>query len=259
VTESEMLNVLNRFFSDGATLSIGTYLGAAFVTICASAFGAYLLTIIKKNAEISAINSKFSQTVTLLEKQTDIVKRAEAVISNQSWVEQQRWLFRKELYLLITDLLIKAREKSVELNSILESVNRFNPNEESSIDEDAQFEAWEKYKDEKLSECHKFVQEHIKPIADEIALLVNLKGRLFLNQESINILGEFYNSHNTWYQKELEEEGFDSSSISSPYGLPCGPSEEGYLAHYSKAAKDAYIMIISEARKDLKIDINLKT
>ena len=254
MTESELLIVLNRFLSEGITLSIGTYIGAGVFTICASAIGAYTLTYFKKNAEIKAINSSLEE----IKKHTDAVKKAEAVISNQSWVEQQRWLFRKELYLSIIELLIKARDKSLELDSILFSVKQFSFNEESSVDEDAQFEVWENQKDEVIAECHKFIEEHIKPIADDIALLVNKKGRLFLNQESISILGEFYNSHKTWYQKELDENGFDPKNISSHHDLPAGPSEEGYLAHYSKAAKDAYKMIITVARKDLKIDMSLE-
>ena len=254
MTESELLIVLNRFLSEGVTLSLGTYIGASVVTLFASAIGAYTLTFFKKSAEIKAINSSLAE----IKKHTDAVKKAEAVISNQSWVEQQRWLFRKELYLSIIELLIKARDKSLELDNILSSINQFSFNEESSVDEDAQFEVWEKQKDEVISECHKFIKEHIKPIADDIALLVNKKGRLFLNQESISILGKFYNSHKTWYQKELDEEGFDPKNILSHYDLPMGPSEEGYLAHYSNAAKDAYKMIITVARKDLKIDMSLE-
>ncbi|OOE70747.1 hypothetical protein [Salinivibrio kushneri] len=254
MTESELLIVLNRFLSEGITLSIGTYIGAGVVTICASAIGAYTLTFFKKNAELKAIHSSVEE----IKKHTDAVKKAEAVISNQSWVEQQRWLFRKELYLSIIELLIKAREKSLELDSILSSIKQFSFDEESSVDEDAQFEVWENQKDEIIDECHDFVKKNIKPIADDIALLVNKKGRLFLNQESISILGEFYNSHKTWYQKELDENGFDPKNISSHHDLPAGPSEEGYLAHYSKAAKDAYKMIITVARKDLKIDMNLE-
>ena len=257
MTESELLIVLNRFFSEGATLSIYTYLGAGVVTFIAGTVGVYISAYIKKDAEIKAINGKLDATNEQLAKQTLIVKKVEAEISNQSWVEQQRWLFRKDLYLAIIELLIKARDQSKELDSILNCVNPFCFDEESNLDEDAQLEIWENHKDEVLSASHKFVTEHIKPIAEEVALLVNQKGRLFLNAEAISILGKFYNSHKTWYEEELEEEGFEPDKISSVYALPSGPCEAGYLAHYSKAAKNAYIRIITEARDDLKIDMSL--
>ena len=57
MTESELLVVLNRFLSEGTTLSLGTYIGAGFVTICVSAIGAYTLTFFKKNAEINSAHS----------------------------------------------------------------------------------------------------------------------------------------------------------------------------------------------------------
>ena len=254
MTESELLDALNQFFSDGIKLPVAMYIVTGVITLFSSVIGASIFTFFKKNAELKAINKNLKA----IKDYTETVKKAEAVILNQSWVEQQRWLFRKELYLSIMELLIKARDKSLELDAILSTVNPPSFNEESSVGEDAQFEMWEKGKDKVLSECHIFVNEHIKPIADEIALLVNKKGRLFLNKKSILILGSFYHSNKTWYQKELDAEGFDPKKISSHYDLPTGPTEEGELAHYSKAAEEAYYEIITVAREDLKIDMSLE-
>ncbi|EOU2464984.1 TPA: hypothetical protein KDY95_003434 [Vibrio cholerae] len=257
MTESELLIVLNRFLDSNVKLSLLTYVGAAVVSIIVGVFSASVTAYFKKSAEVKALSDRLDETSKQLEQQTKVVKRVEADISNQTWIEQQRWLFRKDLYLSIIELLIKAREKSLALDEMINSLPSFYFDEESDLDEDQQTENWENLVSQATQECHDFVEENITPVAKDIALLVNRQGRLFLSKNALFILADFYNSSETWYQKELEEEGFDASNVYSPYALPSGPTELGYLCHYSKAAKEAYKMIIREAKSDLKIDISL--
>lgn len=228
MTESELLIVLNRFLDSNVKLSLLTYVGAAVVSIIVGVFSASVTAYFKKSAEVSALSDRIDETCKQLEQQAKVVKRVEADISNQTWIEQQRWLFRKDLYLAIIDLLIRAREQSLALDEMINSMPGFY-----------------------------FDEENITPVAEEIALLVNRQGRLFLSKNALLILADFYNSGETWYKKELEEERFDVNNLHSPYGVPSGPTEHGYLCHYSKAAKEAYRMIIREAKSDLKIDITL--
>ncbi|EOX3402794.1 hypothetical protein [Vibrio cholerae] len=257
MTESELLIVLNRFLDSNVKLSLLTYVGAAVVSIIVGVFSASLTAYFKKSAEVSALSDRIDETCKQLEQQAKVVKRVEADISNQTWIEQQRWLFRKDLYLAIIDLLIRAREQSLALDEMINSMPGFYFDEESELDEDQQIENWENLVSIATQECHDFVEENITPVAEEIALLVNRQGRLFLSKNALLILADFYNSGETWYKKELEEERFDVNNLHSPYGLPSGPTEHGYLCHYSKAAKEAYRMIIREAKSDLKIDITL--
>jgi hypothetical protein len=257
MTESELLIVLNRFLDSHVKLSFLTYLGAALISIIVGAISAYVTAYLKRSAEIKALSARLDDTKIQLEQQTKVVKRVEAEISNQTWIEQQRWLFRKDLYLSIIELLIKGREQSLVLDGMIKSIPSFYFNEESELDEDEQMDNWEKLVECSLQDCHDFVEHNITPVAKDIALLVNKQGRLFLSKGALEILADFYNSSETWYEKELEEEGFDINNVHSPYGLPSGPDEVGYLCHYSKAAKDAYKMIILEAKNDLKIDMSL--
>lgn len=257
MTESELLIVLNRFLDSHVKQSFLTYLGAALISIIVGAISAYVTAYLKRSAEIKALSARLDDTKIQLEQQTKVVKRVEAEISNQTWIEQQRWLFRKDLYLSIIELLIKGREQSLVLDGIIKSIPSFYFNEESELDEDEQMDNWEKLVECSLQDCHDFVEHNITPVAKDIALLVNKQGRLFLSKGALEILADFYNSSETWYEKELEEEGFDINNVHSPYGLPSGPDEVGYLCHYSKAAKDAYKMIILEAKNDSKIDMSL--
>ncbi|MCC4858905.1 hypothetical protein LMH78_24165 [Vibrio lentus] len=257
MTESELLIVLNRFLDSHVKQSFLTYLGAALISIIVGAISAYVTAYLKRSAEIKALSARLDDTKIQLEQQTKVVKRVEAEISNQTWIEQQRWLFRKDLYLSIIELLIKGREQSLVLDGMIKSIPSFYFNEESELDEDEQMDNWEKLVECSLQDCHDFVEHNITPVAKDIALLVNKQGRLFLSKGALEILADFYNSSETWYEKELEEEGFDINNVHSPYGLPSGPDEVGYLCHYSKAAKDAYKMIILEAKNDLKIDMSL--
>ncbi|MFA0057873.1 hypothetical protein [Vibrio echinoideorum] len=257
MTESELLSVLNRFLDSNVKLSLLTYLGAALICIIVGAISAYVTAYLKKSAEVKVLNNRLDETNIQLAQQTEVVKRVEAEISNQTWIEQQRWLFRKDLYLSIIELLIKGREQSLALDGMIKSIPSFYFSEESELDEDEQRENWEKLVECSLQECHDFVETNITPVKKDIALLVNKQGRLFLSEGAIKILAGFYKSSKTWYKKELEEEGLDINNIDSPYGLPSGPDEVGYLCHYSKAAKDAYQMIIFEAKNDLKIDMSI--
>ncbi|MEZ8826850.1 hypothetical protein AB6E04_21065 [Vibrio amylolyticus] len=256
MNESELLAVLNRFLDSNVKLSVLTYVGAAIISIVVGAISAYVTAYLKKSAEVKVLSDRIDTTNQQLALQTDVVKRVEAEISNQTWIEQQRWLFRKDLYLSIIELLIKAREQSLALDEIIGAIPGFYFDEESELDEDEQVENWENLVSLSIQECHDFVEENITPVANDIALLINKQGRLFLNRNSLDILADFYNSNETWYEKELMEEGFDANNA-HPYGLPNGPCEVGYLSHYSKAAKEAYKMIIKEAKNDLKIDMSL--
>lgn len=257
MTESELLSVLNRFLDSNVKLSFLTYLGAALISIIVGAISAYVTAYLKRSTEINALSNCLDETNIQLRQQTMVVKRVEAEISNQIWIEQQRWIFRKDLYLSIIELLIKGREQSLALDGMIKSIPNFYFNEESESDEEEERENWEKLVEHSLKECHDFVESNITPIAKDIALLVNKQGRLFLSKGALEILANFYNSSKTWYEKELKEEGFDINNVYSSYGLPSGPDEVGYLCHYSKAVNDAYKRIISEAKNDLKIDISL--
>ncbi|MUH98154.1 hypothetical protein GNP63_16605 [Aliivibrio fischeri] len=257
MTESELLIVLNRFLDSNVKLSFLTYTGAAIISIVVGAISAYVTTYFKKSAEVKALSDRIVETTRQLKEQTEVVKRVEAEISNQTWIEQQRWLFRKDLYLSVIELLIKAREQSLVLDEMVNSIPRFCFDEGCELDDDEQVENWEKTKSHYLQECDVFVEENIKPVAKDMALLVHKQGRLFLSKSALVILANFYNSNKTWYAKKLAEDRGDVNNFYSPYALPSGPCEVGYLLHYSKAAKEAYNMIITEARNDLKIDISL--
>lgn len=142
MTESELLIVLNRFLDSHVKQSFLTYLGAALISIIVGAISAYVTAYLKRSAEIKALSARLDDTKIQLEQQTKVVKRVEAEISNQTWIEQQRWLFRKDLYLSIIELLIKGREQSLVLDGIIKSIPSFYFNEESELDEDEQMDNW---------------------------------------------------------------------------------------------------------------------
>lgn len=257
MTELELVEVLNRFSTDEITPNLFTYIGVTIITSLLSCIGVVLLTGAKKHTEISVLNARLKETISQLEQQTEAVKTIEAEISNQSWVEQQRWLFRKELYLAIIELLIKARENSLILDDMVNSISNFYFDEYSDLHEDSQYKVWEIAAKETLINCHEFVDKNIEPISKEVALLINKQGRLFLSTKVLNILSEFFNSKNTWHDKKLGENRNSVAGTATPDYYPEMPSEVDYLTHYSAAAKSAYKMIIIEARKDLKIDLSL--
>lgn len=247
MSEEELIKLLNRFFGAGFELSISTYIYAALISFISAFCGGYFSSYFKKSGEIKAITDRLEETVSQLKRQTKAVEEVKADISNRSWIEQQKWEFRKAIYVELIDILLEIRNECIKAEKFL---NKIPSPSEFEEDED-----WELRKDSLFTEAEKIYNGKVSHLTEQLKKLLNQKGMLFLSNEVISVLREYFNAEEIRREKiykKFEQELAEGQA--SVYDFGSIDTYEQSLYHKSEAAEKAYVMLIRVAKSDLKIN-----
>ncbi len=88
------------------------YLVAFIVAFAGSYFGAYA----KRKAENLATKEDFDDLLSQVEKTTETTEKIKSDISRVSWVDQQRWQLKRELYMDLLEALYSEKEAIFKLS-----------------------------------------------------------------------------------------------------------------------------------------------
>lgn len=247
MTELELIRVLNKFFKDGIELSVATYVIAALISFIFSCVGSFLSSYMKKSGELKAVNEKLDDTIIQLRRQTEAVEDVKARLSNKIWVEQQKWEFRKSIFIELINLLLQIKSSCEEAEEYLNRVPGL-----GGIEDDNDYE---EAKDRLISNAENIYDGKVSELTEELKKLLNEKGLLFLSDDVIAVLREYFKAEEirqievrTEFEEDLETGRvsiYDASSIDS---------YEQSLYHKSEAAKKAYMMVVKTAKNDLQIN-----
>lgn len=247
MTELELIGVLNKFFKDGIDLPIATYVVAALISFVFACFGSFFSSYMKKSGELKAISERLDDTITQLRKQTEAVEDVKARLSNKVWIEQQKWEFRKSIFIELINLLLQIKSSCEEAEEYLNRVPSL-----GGIEDDNDYE---EAKNRLISDAENIYDGKVSELTEELKKLLNEKGLLFLSDDVIAVLREYFKAEEIRQIKirsEFEDELkagrvsiYDASSIDS---------YEQSLYHKSEAAKKAYMMVVKSAKNDLKIN-----
>ncbi|MCD9537773.1 hypothetical protein [Photobacterium carnosum] len=102
MTESQILEILQRFVGSEIELSAWTYLLTGLVALVSSILGVFVATYAKA--------------------QEEVVGDIKADIEKELWVDQQRWEFRKDLFLEMIELLYKVRHQCLLAEKYLDQI-----------------------------------------------------------------------------------------------------------------------------------------
>lgn len=185
------------------------YILAFVLAFAGSYFGAYA----KRKAENLATKEDFEALLTQVIKTTEETEKIKTDISRVSWVDQQRWTLKRELYMELLDSLYAEKEAMFKLSD----------EEKHSVPNEPDI----------LALREKFIREHQAQSLAAIKRISKVRGvaGVLLTDEAQKALDEIALA---WYQ-----------SID-------GKPEEFYIKRLSAVDK-AYAVVLQAATKDLDV------
>lgn len=228
---------------------ISTLIFSALTACLGFFFGAYL----KKRAEITALDEKQVTILSHIETQTRVTEEVKSEfesikseLQHKNWVEQKKWEFRKDLFLELISLLVQVREHSLKADEILNQVSKLSGR-------DLDCDEHEEQKDGIIKSAEKIYEGEVSDLTEQIRVLVNTRGRLFLSDDVMTVLGKFFNSEDERRNEEIRK--FDRDFKEGKVSIYDQPdlSYEAYLYNHSESAKIAYFKVIEVAKADLNI------
>lgn len=247
MTELELVGVLNNYFKDGVELSVVTYAIAVFISFIFVCFNAYFSSLMRKSGELKAISDRLDDTIVQLRKQTEAVEEVKVRLSNKIWIEQQKWEFRKTIFIELINLLLQIKSSCEEAEKYLNRVPMLGEMEDDND--------YEKAKDGLISDAEKIYNGKVSGLTKELKTLLNEKGLLFLSADVITVLKTYFKAEEIRQIKIRNEfkEDLKAGRVSI-FDASYIDSYEQSLYHKSEAAKEAYMMVVSAAKKDLQIN-----
>jgi hypothetical protein len=237
MTESQILEILQRFVGSEIELSVWTYLLTGLVALVSSILGVFVATY----AKAKALTSTLDETLRQVKAQEEVVGDIKADIEKELWVDQQRWEFRKDLFLEMIELLYKVRHQCLLAENYLDQI----PSQQSVEDDEDR----ENAVDHLMAEAEKIFNGSVRELTEELKILVNLKGVLFLSDNVMNVLSQFFKAEEIRVKKVYSDAARNASIYDSD-----PDSYEAYLYHKSHAAELAYRALVRSARLDLRIN-----
>lgn len=227
-----------------------------FFTSLFSGLSAYFGVYLKKKAEIKAINEQHETLLIHLSNQTEVTEKIKSQfglikeeVQQKNWVEQQKWEFRKELFLSMITIILDIRNFCLLAEKYLDKVPSLNgmyEGDEAKIDEKEH---------ELFDQANNIYNGQVKELTVELKSLVNKKGVLFLSPQVMAVLNDFFNAEEIRknnieksFQDDIKAGKITKFNISSP------DTFENYLYHKSKAAELAYKALVKAAKEDLRIN-----
>ncbi|MDO6488761.1 hypothetical protein Q4503_13725 [Colwellia sp. 6_MG-2023] len=227
-----------------------------FITSLFAGGGAYFGAYLKKRAEIKAITEQHQALLTHLSEQTQLTEKIKSEfelikqeVQQKNWVEQQRWEFRKELFLPMIEMLLDIQDHCLSAEKFLNKIpSLYNTHEDN-------FDAIDKEQSYLFDQANEIYNGPVKKLTTQLKSLVNKKGVLFLSTQVIEVLDDFFKAEEI--RQDNLKESFKKdieTGVVTQFNYSYPDSFERYLYHKSYAAKLAYQALIKAAKDDLKIN-----
>lgn len=236
----------------------GFFVSTAIVAGLSAFGGAYLKEYAKfqlleeKQAQILEHQAKLVSQTEQIKSEFDFVKLA---LQHQSWIDEQRWQFRKDLFLELIEILLEARGNALHIDALVLEAHKL-AHSLTSGDEEPSVEVEnlaENIMSDAYSKAEEIIADRLTLLSERLKILLNQKGILFLSNEAIHSISLFINSHRVWEEEELKDFASKVQRGELSYDDRPATGYDDYLFHYSSAATKSYRNIINIAKSDLQI------
>lgn len=112
MSPEQIKSVVDAALKDGFEFHWWAYLLAFIAAFFGSYFGAYA----KRKAENLATKEDFNELLSQVKKTTEETEKIKTDISRVSWVDQQRWSLKRDLYMELLDSLYSEKEAIFKLS-----------------------------------------------------------------------------------------------------------------------------------------------
>lgn len=209
MSPEQIKSIVEAARNDGLAFPWWAYLLVLFLAFCGSYFGSYA----KRKAENLATKEDFDELLSQVKKTTEETEKIKTDISRVSWVDQQRWTLKRELYMELLDSLYSEKE----------AIFKLSDEEKRPVPNDSEFLVLRK----------NFIKENQAQSLAAIRRISKVRGvaGILLTDEAQKALDEIALA---WYQ--------------SIEGKP-----EDFYAKRLAAADKAYSIVLKSATKDLDV------
>ncbi|WP_444908960.1 hypothetical protein [Microbulbifer sp. TRSA005] len=225
-------------------LAVMTWVPLLLTAICSGAaayFGAYL----KEAGKLRKLNESLDETTEQIRSHTQAAEEVRSKLSKEMWVEQQKWEFKRDLYLPMLDILVELHEKCLKANKIMDKIGNLDN------------EDWDRYQSDRnsiMNETKEYISREVEPIEEKLWTLTLKKGNLFLDYEITQHIENLRNAENIrsresfkQYQNDVKNGRASVDDINSYH------SEEISISYKSEAVEKAYKLLLDSARRDLAL------
>lgn len=112
ISPEQIKAIVETALNDGLAFPWWTYFLVFLIAFCGSYFGSYA----KRKAENLATKEDFDEMLSQVKKTTEETEKIKTDISRVSWVDQQRWALKRELYMELLDSLYSEKEAIFKLS-----------------------------------------------------------------------------------------------------------------------------------------------
>ena len=112
MTAAEVQIIVRNALAEGFAFPWWAYLISFAIAFVGAYFGSYM----KRKAENLATKEDFNDLLVQVRRTTEETEKIKAEISRVSWVDQQRWNLKRELYLELLDSIYSEREALFKLD-----------------------------------------------------------------------------------------------------------------------------------------------
>lgn len=112
VSPDQIKCIVETALKDGMAFQWWAYLFAFVIAFFGSYSGAYA----RRKAENLATKEDFDELLSQVKKTTEETEKIKTDISRVSWVDQQRWALKRELYMELLDSLYSEKEAAFKLS-----------------------------------------------------------------------------------------------------------------------------------------------
>ncbi|WP_153130494.1 hypothetical protein [Dechloromonas hortensis] len=112
MSPEQIKSIVETALKDGLAFPWWAYFVAFVIPFVGSYFGSYA----KRKAENLATKEDFDELLSQVKKTTEETEKIKTDISRVSWVDQQRWTLKRELYMELLDSLYSEKEAIFKLS-----------------------------------------------------------------------------------------------------------------------------------------------
>jgi len=121
MTPAEIELLIRRVLNEGVRLQSLVYVVLVGISALGGLVGSFLTAYAKKRGENLATKADFDELLRQLRLQTAETEKIKSEIAKASWVHQQRWDFKREVYSQLLAVLEEIRQKTFWLGDSLRS------------------------------------------------------------------------------------------------------------------------------------------
>lgn len=117
MTPDEMELLIKKVLNEGVRLQTLEYVILLGISVLGGVVGSFLTAYAKKRAENFATKEDFDHLMQQVRRQTKETEEIKSEIAKESWIDQRRWDFKREVYSQLLAVLEEIRQRTYWLGS----------------------------------------------------------------------------------------------------------------------------------------------